>query len=161
MLCESTRCQNGNETNVVLMWSESHCTNMRTLTAIICLIPCVHLNGPFRTSAPRGSCRNDDSSVVSHEVDFYVLHSGSITRANEVDKRCPSSLSNLILQKRWDWLNLSFTLIAFSFKANLTFLKCIGTFSHYRTKDKKCVQSKKHHYSVRSHYKIFPPPLNL
>lgn len=43
VLCESSRRLNGNETNVVLMRSESHCTNMRTSTAIICLIPCVHL----------------------------------------------------------------------------------------------------------------------
>lgn len=49
--CMEVRHRNGNETNVLLMWSESHCTNMRTSTAIICLIPCVHLNGPFRASA--------------------------------------------------------------------------------------------------------------
>lgn len=52
LLCGSARHQNGNETNVLLMWSESHGTNTRTSAAILYLIPCVHLNGPFRTSAP-------------------------------------------------------------------------------------------------------------
>lgn len=61
----STRCRNGNETNVLLMWSKSHCTNTRTSTAIICLIPCVHLNGPFRTSAAWGFYRKEVSGVVS------------------------------------------------------------------------------------------------
>lgn len=65
LLRASARHLNRNEANVLLMWSESHCNYTRTPAVIICLIPCVHLNGPFRTSAPRGCYWNKGSDVIS------------------------------------------------------------------------------------------------
>lgn len=94
----SARCQNGNETNVLLIWSESHWTNMRISNAIICLIPCVHLNGPFRTRAPWG-CHRKRALRRCFMLGWFLCSRNwlSDTCVNEVDKRCPSLLRNLIL----------------------------------------------------------------